>query len=169
MRKLVLLLGLAALACDAGTDAGEPAPAAPAFDAAAEEQRIRDLDSRWVAAVAAKDTAAIRLIMAENSRALPPNMPIVQGANDVVGMWAGLANMPGASLTFEPSEIEFSEAGDMAYEVGTWQFEQTTEGAGAPVRDNGKYVVVWQNVNGEWKVVADIWNSDNPAAGAPAS
>jgi hypothetical protein len=30
------------------------------------------------------------------------------------------------------------------------------------VRDRGKYVVVWRKVRGDWKVAADIFNSDGP-------
>jgi ketosteroid isomerase-like protein len=42
------------------------------------------------------------------------------------------------------------------------------DAAGNPVTDNQKYVTVWRKgADGSWKVVADIFNSDNPAA-APA-
>jgi len=29
-----------------------------------------------------------------------------------------------------------------------------------PLGDQGKYVVVWKKLHGEWKVLADIFNSD---------
>ncbi len=36
--------------------------------------------------------------------------------------------------------------------------------------DKGKYIVVWKEENGKWKMHRDIWNSDLPAAtGAPAA
>ena len=34
------------------------------------------------------------------------------------------------------------------------------------ILDKGKYVVVWKQENGEWKLFRDIFNSDLPAAPA---
>ena len=50
----------------------------------------------------------------------------------------------------------------MALDRGTYRL--TVAAAGAPQRDIGKYVVVWRKVGGEWKAVADIFNSDLPSA-----
>ena len=33
----------------------------------------------------------------------------------------------------------------------------------APVIENGKYVVVWVNRDGEWKVATDISNTNGPS------
>ncbi|MEO6539629.1 MAG: hypothetical protein ABIN74_01515, partial [Ferruginibacter sp.] len=32
--------------------------------------------------------------------------------------------------------------------------------------DKGKFIVVWKEENGKWKMYRDIWNSDLPAAPA---
>ncbi|HUE96405.1 MAG TPA: hypothetical protein VMN39_07075, partial [Longimicrobiaceae bacterium] len=58
-------------------------------------------------------------------------------------------------------------AGDYAYSVGTF----TMSGAapdGSEWSDEGKYVAVWQNVEGDWKMAADIWNSSAPPPGMAA-
>jgi ketosteroid isomerase-like protein len=48
---------------------------------------------------------------------------------------------------------------DLAYEVGT--FELTLDDAqGKPVKTPGKYVVVWKQTDGKWRVAADIFNTD---------
>ena len=133
-------------------------------DHKAEEQRIRELDRAWVAAIAKKDAAAVGKLYADDGRLMPPNAPMVVGREAVAETWGQLFKLPGFSLTFEPQHIEVSEAGDMAYDVGTYSLSLTPEGA-ARVQDQGKYVVVWQKVNGEWKVKADIFNSNNPPAG----
>ncbi|MBA3553019.1 MAG: hypothetical protein H0W27_09150 [Actinobacteria bacterium] len=36
---------------------------------------------------------------------------------------------------------------------------------GTPYQETGKFVATWKNINGEWKIVADIWNSDALEAG----
>lgn len=35
--------------------------------------------------------------------------------------------------------------------------------------EKGKFVVVWKEENGKWKMYRDIWNSDAPPAAAPAA
>ncbi len=137
------------------------AACAPTVDRAAEEQAIRDLEREWVAAVAAGDTLAIANFFAENGYFMPPNAPRVDGRGAIRGAWAGMLQLPNVSLTFAPTEIVIAEAGDMAYDIGTYNFG--LDGPDGRIEDKGKYVVVWRKVNGEWKVVADIFNSDNPA------
>ena len=39
-------------------------------------------------------------------------------------------------------------------------YELRFDGESGPVRDVGKFIVVWKKVAGEWKVAADIFNSD---------
>jgi hypothetical protein len=36
-------------------------------------------------------------------------------------------------------------------------------GTEGQVIDTGKYVVVWKNEQGQWKVHRDIWNTNSPA------
>jgi ketosteroid isomerase-like protein len=47
----------------------------------------------------------------------------------------------------------------MAHEVGKY----TLMGDGDKVLDSGKYVVIWQRQDGQWKLHRDIWNSSQPA------
>ena len=63
-------------------------------------------------------------------------------------------------MTFGPTDITISEAADMAYDIGTWSIAFTSDKG--PAKDHGKYVVVWKKVGGDWKVAADIFNSDGP-------
>lgn len=136
------------------------AACAPTVDRVAEEQAIRDLDREWVAAVAAQDTLAIANLYAEDGYFMPPNAPRVDGRGAIRGAWAGMFQMPNLSLTFTPTDIVIADGGDMAYDIGTYNLG--LDGPDGRIEDNGKYLVVWQKVNGEWKIIADIFNSDIP-------
>ena len=57
--------------------------------------------------------------------------------------------------------VEVVGDGHTAYEVG--QF--TLQGAEGQVLDAGKYVVIWRQEAGQWKLHRDIWNSSRPASG----
>ncbi len=131
-------------------------------DTAAEEKAIRDLDKKWVEAVAARDTIAIGNMYAEDGDFLPPGAPRVSGRTAIRSAWAQLLKAPNLALTFEPSNVVVSSAGDIAYETGTYRLSM--DGLkGRRIEDIGKFVVAWKKVNGEWHVQYDIFNSDKPA------
>lgn len=134
---------------------------APSVDKDAAEQTIRDIDARWVQAIAAGDADAIAALYADDAYMLVPNQVRIAGREGIKSTWADMlsANM---ALTFTPNRIEIADAGDMAYEVGTYNLAM--DGPDGRVQDNGKYVVVWMSEEGEWHVVADIFNSDLPLA-----
>jgi ketosteroid isomerase-like protein len=67
--------------------------------------------------------------------------------------------MPGFSITFAPSKAVIAKSGDMAYEIGTFQ-TTVNDAQGKPTSSVGKFVVNWQKRDGQWKVVADIFNDD---------
>ncbi len=138
---------------------GLAAACVPSVDKDAAEQTIRDIDARWVQAVAAGDADAIAEIYAEDAYMLLPNQLRVSGREGIRGVWEEMlsANM---ALTFTPNLIEIAVAGDLAYEVGTYNLAM--DGPDGRTQDNGSYLVVWRNVEGEWKVAADISNTDQP-------
>lgn len=132
-----------------------------AGDRAADAQRIRELGSAWVAAVGAKDIAAIQNFYAPDAQFLAPNAPPAQGRQAIGEGWRGLVQLPGLVMTFGATRIEVSESGDLAYDVGSYALGFDSESG--RVNDNGKYVVVWKKVDGEWKAVVDIFNTNLPA------
>jgi uncharacterized protein (TIGR02246 family) len=126
----------------------------------ADEQAIRKLDKEWSAAAQSKDVAKTVSYYADDGSAFPYNAPIATGKEQIQKVWTGLTSLPGYSLTFAPTKIEVAKAGDLAYDVGT--FELTVNDAdGKPSTHIGKYVVVWKKqADKQWKVVADIFNTD---------
>jgi uncharacterized protein (TIGR02246 family) len=133
--------------------------AAPTARAAGDEHVIRDLEARWVKAVAAKDVAWIANLYAPDGRLMPPNAKAAVGRDAVRAAWTAMLGTPGFALTFAPAEVRVAKAGDMASDIGTWE----QPGPDGKVGDQGKYVVVWKKLHGEWKVLADIFNSDRPS------
>ena len=64
------------------------------------------------------------------------------------------------TLTFEPQEIEFARGGDLAIDRGTYRFQGKVDGK--TLNETGKYLIIWRKVGKDWKIAADIWNSDRP-------
>jgi ketosteroid isomerase-like protein len=160
---LLILAATAALlpGCDRATH--ERSAETEQVDTAAEESAIRDANQRWLQLIRDKDGPAIAQLYAEDGVLMPPGESAVRGRAAIGEWWGRSTQMPGYELSFATDRLVFSESGDMALDTGTWSFRASP--ASGPIEDNGKYVVVWRKVGNDWKVAADIFNSDNPPAG----
>ena len=159
--KALLIAGFSGLliACSASGVADKPAE----DNRAAHEQAIRNTNEQWLALIRDHDAPAVSMLYTADGAMMAPGAPIAQGQPALETAWGGLMQMPGFGLTFEADEIVVASGGDMALDRGT--YELSLDGPDGATKDIGKYVVVWRNVDGQWKVAADIFNSD----GAPTN
>ena len=124
------------------------------------EQRLRELDKEWSAAAMSKDAAKTASFYAEDGLMLPYGAPLVTGRAKIQEAWAKFMATPGYALHFDPTTIVVAKSGDVAYDVGTFEFT-VNDPQGKPVTAAGKYLVAWiKQKNGEWKVAADCFNPD---------
>ncbi|MGA7292428.1 MAG: nuclear transport factor 2 family protein [Terriglobales bacterium] len=126
----------------------------------ADQNEIRKADTAWSHAAETKDLDKFVSFYADDASAFPFNAPVAIGKEQIRQLWSRLMSKPGFGLSFQPTKIEVSKSGDMAYETGT--FELKLNGPqGNATRIPGKYVVAWKKQpNREWKAVADIFNTD---------
>jgi ketosteroid isomerase-like protein len=92
-----------------------------------------------------------------DGQVLPPNNEVFEGTNAILDFWQGAFDLGLKELKLEGTEIEVF--GDTAVEVGRY----VLLGAGGTEADRGKYIVIWKNQGGLWKLHRDIWNSSKPA------
>jgi uncharacterized protein (TIGR02246 family) len=158
--KALLFVGLSGFlfACSANGGADKAA----ADSAAAHEQAIRKTNEQWLALIRDHDAAAVSNLYTADGAMMAPGAPIAQGQPALEKAWSGLMQMPGFGLTFEADQILVASGGDMALDRGTYRL--SLDGPDGATKDIGKYVVVWRNVDGQWKVAADIFNSDGAAS-----
>ena len=99
---------------------------------------------------------------AENSISLPSYQPMLRG-QDAMRESHKQQHQSGMNVTaFELIATDVIADGNLAIEIGTYTISMTMPEMGA-VDDQGKYLNVWENQDGEWKLRADIWNTDmNP-------
>ena len=127
---------------------------------AAEEQAIRTAEIEAVRAFNEGDIDGYMSAYPEDSLWLPPNAPIVSGAKSIRELASQLAANPGFAFHVQVSTVEVSNAGDMAYLVGSYQLT-LNDPTGNPVTDHGKFVEVWEkHPDTTWNHVLAIWNSD---------
>ncbi|HET9333863.1 MAG TPA: DUF4440 domain-containing protein [Gemmatimonadota bacterium] len=168
---IVWAAGLA-LACQTQEQATEQGTeTSPAIDESAVRETIAAKDQAWGAAAVAGDVESLVQQYTSDATLMPPGAPRAEGAEAIRQAFTGwLGEAPPASATVVSDEITIAAAGDYAHAVGTWTMSGTMPD-GSEYSDNGKFLAVWQSVDGDWKIATDIWNSDNPPPGmesAPA-
>lgn len=110
-----------------------------------------------VEAVNRGDLEAAAALYTEDAKLLPPNMELLVGREPIRDFYATLREDAGLR-DMEVEILQIEGEGDLAYEVG--RYELTLQPGDEPVRDIGKYVIVWRRDDGAWRIAADAPNSD---------
>lgn len=139
----------------------------PADHSAAAAEAVRAADVAWAKAFSDKNAAAAAGFLASDGVIMAPNAPAVTGQPGAQAMFESYFAMPGLTGAWQPTKVEASRSGELAYSSGTYEMS-VNDSAGNPVPDRGKYATVWRlQADSTWKVVVDVFNSDLPLA-APA-
>ena len=126
------------------------------------ETVIRDLDAQWAKTAAAHDLNGTLSYYSDDAVLLPPNAPVANTKDAIRTIWAELT-APSVSLSWQVSRVEVAKSGDLAYSTGTYTLAMQ-DPQGKLISDKGKFMEVWKKQrDGEWKTVADTYNSDLPA------
>ena len=132
-----------------------------------EAAAIRQADEEWSAAAAKNDVDGTVAFYAADAVLLPPNALIARDAKSIRESWAGLLG-PNTAVSWKPTKIEVAKSGELGYLYGTYDLTMKDPKGGAAAQDTGKMVEVWKKqVDGKWKCITDIYNSDLPVP-APA-
>ena len=162
--RTVFLLFLVPLVFVAPSCAPSAGPGNRAADAAA----IQALDEQWSATAAKNDVDGTVAFYADDAVLLPPNAAIATDRKSIREGWAGLL-APGTALSWKVSKVEVAKSGELGYLYGTYSVSIQDPKGGPPIHDTGKMVEVWKKqADGKWKCIVDTYNSDLPAAPAPA-
>ena len=160
MRALVLIC-VAAVFSSTGC---KPQEQTPQVDLAAERAALMNTDRAWSESM--PDVEKILAFYAEGAFFLPANAPIAQGKEAIRATLTKQFFGPGVSLTWKPTTAQVSESADLGYTIGTYQ-RTINDAKGNPVTTVGKYLTAWRKqADGQWKVVADCFNSDAPPTGS---
>ena len=135
----------------------------PVIDIRAETQTINNIEDLWTAAIVAKDIDKIMDIFAPEAVIMNANVPACSGFQAIrESQESWFADTTILHDTFESAvdTIEVSASGDLAYVRGNSRLSISTPNG--IVEETDKWMTIYRKINGEWKAIVDIWNSDMP-------
>ncbi|MBI4543073.1 MAG: DUF4440 domain-containing protein [Gemmatimonadetes bacterium] len=141
----------------------------PADQSAGAEEAVRAADIAWAQAFSRKDLAGYLAFVDSTASIQQPNAPTVTGTAAIRALIEGFYALPNLSGTWQPTSVEASRSGDLAYSTGTYELS-FNDPSGRPVTERGKYVEIWRKqADGSWKMVVESFNSDLPLPGAASN
>jgi uncharacterized protein (TIGR02246 family) len=121
---------------------------------------IEAANERFMQAFERADAAGLASLYTEDGQLLAPGAEAARGWEAIRAFWQAAMDSGISAAQLEIAEIE--NHGDTAIEVSRY----TLLGAGKEVLDQGKYIVIWKQERGQWKLHRDIFNTNGrPGAG----
>jgi len=121
-------------------------------------EAIASANANFMKTFSQGDAAGMADLYTDDGQVLPPNSDFVMGKGAIQMFWQALMDMGIREANLHIGEVE--EQGDLAFEVSKF----TLLGEEGQVLDQGKYIVIWKQENGQWKLHRDIFNSSLPAS-----
>lgn len=127
---------------------------------------------RYAGWVGAGQSDSIAGIFTEQGREMPPNEPEVVGRVAIEVYESRNAATFASKLGIHGES--YMASGPLGVERGSYTFEGKTKpgapkGMPAMVNDEGKYLIHWHNVNGQWKMADMMWNSNRSLKPPPSA
>jgi ketosteroid isomerase-like protein len=119
-----------------------------------DQQAIRGATTMLESSFNAKDVDKILTLYVDNAVFMPPNRPLLRGREPLKGFYQGLINGGSKDLKITPGEV--SGHGPLAYESGAYSMMNGN------VHDRGKFLFIFRNMSGNWKIEYTSWSSDLP-------
>jgi ketosteroid isomerase-like protein len=136
----------------------EPAKEGPkAFDLTAARKQIEDANGNFMSLLSKGDSIGLANCYTADAKMMEPNAPAVVGRKNIQGAVAGMMNSGVAQLNLTTSDVWGTEA--LLAEEGSF----TLAAKDGKELDKGKYIVLWKQEDGKWKLFRDCFSSDLPA------
>ena len=118
---------------------------------------ITAVSERFVAAFSRGDAVGMAACYTENSMVMSPNKDFITGRAEIQKHFQGRVDT-GIMKAIKFETVELEEHGDIAYEVGKLTVFDTND----KIVFTGKYLDIWKQEGGPWKLHRDIANSSMP-------
>ena len=127
----------------------------PAFDKANATKLVDSLNQKFSSEIAASDSTSLGSHYWPDAELMLDNMDPIKGS-DVTMAWGGAIRSGIRKLNLTTTDVKGTD--DLIIETGAYEMKTAQD---API-DKGKYVVIWEKRNGEWRIYRDIGCTSMP-------
>jgi ketosteroid isomerase-like protein len=128
------------------------------FDLAVMKKIIDKKDADWAKAITTPDSAGMLYHFCKDGKIFPPNAAPVEGQ---VAIAAFISNVMKYGIKqYKDETTALYGNGDNLVEEGKYVMGDNK----GNLLDSGKYVAIWRQEDGDWKIYSDIYNSNIPSA-----
>ena len=122
-----------------------------------EKASILKTDSAWSAlAIQGGDVEKVISYWSDDAVVIAPGQPAVKGKDALRKMVADSKNIPGFSISWKSSDVNFSPDGKLAYMSGE-NLISMNDSTGKQISIPGRGYTIWRKeASGDWKCVVDI-------------
>jgi ketosteroid isomerase-like protein len=131
-------------------------------DISQEEKIIQDLNNQWTASINSGNIKKIMNMIASDAVMMLEKAPAIVGKDEIQKVqesWFSDTTILHNTYSFKVETVEVSASGDLAYSRGIEVVRQKT--SKGIVENESKWVDIWRKVNGEWKAIVMIGNSNS--------
>lgn len=150
---MISVIGLGILACNTASDEQNAAPKAgtTGFDMQKAKSFIDSINAKFTEQIKSGDSVALASHYSADGEMLFANSDPIKGKG-ILSAWGGMIRSGLTDMTFTTTDI--TGCNDLLVETGHFEMME----AKSNKVTKGKYVVVWKQQNGEWKLYRDIGN-----------
>ena len=166
MKKYLSVIPLVFLLCLAfGCQKGEEATEEPAVDVEADIAVIRGMLDQFDTLInAGEPERLVSLNYAENAVRMPSDEPMLKGKAAILAWFKKGAEQYNYQL--DNVMVDVKVDGNLAYSRGIATGTRTAKEGGETFNFQSKWMAAYERqADGTWKVIADIFNNDNPPPG----
>jgi ketosteroid isomerase-like protein len=120
------------------------------------KMHIVKMNETYTQRFTAKDSLFFVDRYCKDAQVLSPNMPLVASRDSIIKFFQGDGSGTDVKMELPIGNVYGDE--DLVVEEGTYNFP---DGKGGSF-DKGKFIALWKQEDGKWKLYREIWNTDMP-------
>jgi ketosteroid isomerase-like protein len=121
------------------------------------EQKVDELQIRFLQAFAARDLSALVSLYADNGALYYEDHPLIRGKNAIRDTWKDDFDRQDVIVSTLQGSVEISNTGDLAWAHGTIRIRSKVPGAFPPYQS--RYTLIYKKLPEGWKIWADSANA----------
>jgi uncharacterized protein (TIGR02246 family) len=121
------------------------------------KDEIQAAQDRLAEAVSARDADRAAALYTDEARLIPQGAPACTDRSAIAAFFAGAFENGIAAARFITDEVDGDDA--QATEIGRYELYAVPPGSERILAANGRYLVVWRKVGGEWRMHRDMFNT----------